>query len=136
MPDVGQCRLIELPRFHDERGSLTVIEPPLIPFEIARVYYLYATLPCIERGQHGHRQLEQLIIAVSGALDVELDDGKRKQSFRLSSPHQGLYVCPMIWRTLRKFEDGTVCVVLASQRFDEADYYRDYGDFIAAVNNS
>lgn len=134
MGSISCCRLIDLPRFYDERGSLTVVESPVIPFEIQRVYYLYETLPAVERGKHGHRKLEQLIIAVAGGLDVELDDGNRKQLFRLSSPYQGLYVSPMIWRTLSRFEPGTVCVVLASQRFDEADYFRNYADFIAAVN--
>ena len=136
MGDISQCRLIELPRFHDDRGSLTVVEPPLIPFEIQRVYYLYDTLECVERGKHGHRELEQLLIAVAGSLEVELDDGTHRQVFHLTSPYEGLYVCPMIWRTLRKFENGTVCVVLASRRFDEEDYFRNYADFIAAVKRS
>jgi dTDP-4-dehydrorhamnose 3,5-epimerase-like enzyme len=105
----------------------------MLPFEIARVYYLYDTLPGVTRGAHAHRQLEQLMIAVVGSVEVELDDGVRKQLFCLSRPDQGLYVSPMVWRNLANFEEGTVCLVLASQRYDEADYYRDYSAFMAAV---
>lgn len=133
MGDVGTCRVIDLPRLDDERGSLSFVEPPLVPFEIARVYYLYDTPMGRRRGAHGHRRLEQLMIAVSGSVDVELDDGRRTQTFRLSRADQGLYITPMIWRTLANFAAGTVCVVLASHRFDESDYIRDYEQFLATV---
>ena len=131
--DVNTCRMIDLPRLQDDRGGLTFVEPPLLPFEIRRVYYLYDTPAGAMRGAHGHRNLEQLLVAVAGSLDVELDDGYRKQPFRLSRPDKGLYVSPMIWRTLSNFAAGTVCVVLASERFDESDYFRDYAGFMAAV---
>lgn len=132
--DVNKCHVIDLPRFQDDRGSLTFVEPDrLLPFEVRRVYYLYDMPSGAMRGGHGHRHLEQLIIAVAGSVDVELDDGFRKQAFRLSSPDKGLYVSPMIWRTLGNFAAGTVCVVLASQRFDELDYFRNYTEFMAAV---
>ena len=133
MGDVNRCRIIDLPQFQDDRGSLSFVEPPLLPFTIARVYYLYDTPAGAIRGAHGHRQLEQLMISVSGSVDVELDDGRRKQAFRLSRADQGLYVSPMIWRSLANFATGTVCVVLASHRFDESDYFRDYEGFLAAV---
>lgn len=133
MGDITQCRVIELPRFQDHRGGLTFVEPPLLPFEIARAYYLYDTLPGVTRGAHAHRRLEQLMIAVVGSVDVELDDGFRKQVFRLSRPDQGLYVSQMVWRNLANFAVGTVCLVLASQRYDESDYFRDYDAFMAAV---
>lgn len=136
MGDVNQCRLIDLPRFQDERGSLSVVEPPLLPFEIARVYYLHDTRAGATRGSHGHRQLEQMMIAVSGSVDVEVDDGRRKKVFRLSRADHGLYLSPMIWRSLGNFAAGTVCVVLASHRFDESDYFRDYEKFLAAVNQT
>jgi dTDP-4-dehydrorhamnose 3,5-epimerase-like enzyme len=137
MGDISRSRLIDLPRFYDHRGSLSVIESEQqIPFQIRRVYYLYGTPHGAERGGHGHRELEQLIVAVAGALDVELDDGAHRCVFRLSRPDQGLYVSPMMWRTLRNFESGTVCVVLASQLFDEADYFRDYAEFISAASGS
>jgi dTDP-4-dehydrorhamnose 3,5-epimerase-like enzyme len=135
--DVNQCRLVALPRFQDHRGSLTVVEPDAaIPFEIRRAYYLYDTPNGAVRGGHGHRRLQQLIIALAGSLVVELDDGCRRQAFQLSSPDRGLYVCPMIWRTLRNFADGTVCLVLASERFDEADYFHNYDEFIAAAKQA
>jgi len=131
--DVLQCRLIDLPQLGDARGRLAFVEPPLLPFEIRRVYYLYDTPAAATRGEHGHRRLEQLMIAVTGSVDIELDDGFRRRVFHLSTPGQGLYVTPMIWRTLRNFAANTVCVVLASERFDEADYFRKYEDFMAAV---
>lgn len=125
---------MSLPRFADERGSLSFVEPgPLLPFEIQRVYYLYDVPAGQARGAHGHRRLQQLIIAVSGAVDVECDDGSERRRFRLNSPNVGLYVCPMIWRNLTEFASGTVCVVLASEKYDEGDYFRDYDDFLAAA---
>jgi dTDP-4-dehydrorhamnose 3,5-epimerase-like enzyme len=133
--DVHDCRVIELPRFSDHRGSLTVVEPDAqLPFEIRRVYYLYDTPIGAVRGGHGHRRLQQLIIAMAGSLDVELDDGASKRVFHLASPDRGLYVCPMIWRTLRNFAEDTVCLVLASERFDEADYFHNYDEFMSAAS--
>ncbi len=134
MGDVQTCRLIDLPRFSDGRGSLSFIEPPLLPFEIQRVYYLYDLPAGAVRGAHGHRRLEQLIVAVTGSLDVELDDGRSRRVFHLSRPDQGLYVTPMMWRHLRNFSNGAVAMVLASLRFDEADYFRHYDDFLAEVH--
>jgi dTDP-4-dehydrorhamnose 3,5-epimerase-like enzyme len=134
MGDVSTCRLIDLPKFSDGRGSLSFIEPPLLPFEIQRVYYLYDLPAGAVRGAHGHRRLEQLIVAVSGSLEVELDDGRARRVFTLTRPDQGLYVTPMMWRHLRHFSDGAVAMVLASLRFDEADYFRNYDDFLAEVH--
>jgi dTDP-4-dehydrorhamnose 3,5-epimerase-like enzyme len=137
MGDVRQCRIVNLPHFQDHRGSLTFVEPDaLIPFVIQRVYYLYQMPPGSTRGGHGHRRLEQLIIAVSGSFSIELADGYRTATYQLSSPDQGLYVSPMIWRILRDFTEGTVCLVLASQRFDDSDYFRDYSEFMAAVTGA
>lgn len=134
MSNVSECRLVSLPRMSDGRGSLSFVQPgPLLPFEIRRVYYLYNVPEGQVRGAHGHRQLEQLMVAVAGAVDVECDDGKQRRTFRLDSPDVGLYVCPMIWRNLTGFEAGTVCIVLASERYDEADYFRNYDDFLAAA---
>jgi hypothetical protein len=128
--------VIELPRVRDARGSLTFIEPPLVPFEIRRIYYLYDMPGPATRGAHGHRQLEQLMIAVTGSLEVELDDGFRKRVFRLSRPNQGLYITSMMWRVLMNFAVGTVCMILASERYDASDYFRDYAKFLAAVNEA
>lgn len=136
MSNVEKCRVLDLPRVRDARGSLTFVEPPLLPFEIRRVYYLYEMPEAATRGAHGHRQLEQVMIAVAGSLEVELDDGSRKRSFRLSRPDQGLYIAPMIWRGLANFAAGTVCLVLASERYAESDYIRDYTEFLAAVSEA
>jgi hypothetical protein len=131
--NIESCSIIDLPRIADPRGNLTFIEAGRhVPFEIRRVYYLYDVPGGAERGGHAHKGLEQLIIAMSGSFDVILDDGNSKQRFHLNRSYRGLYVCPMIWRELDNFSSGSVCMVLASNRYDEADYYRDYDDFIRA----
>jgi hypothetical protein len=103
-----------------------------VDFDIQRVYYLYDVPGGSERGGHAHRELRQLIIAMSGSFDVLLDDGTEKKRFHLNRSYEGLYVCPMIWRELDNFSSGSVCMVLASNRYDESDYYRDYGQFMRA----
>lgn len=131
---LADCQLIQLPIVHDRRGNLSFIEGNRhIPFSIERVYYLYDVPGGAERGGHAHRGLQQLIIAMSGSFDVILDDGSEKRRFHLNRSYQGLYLCPMIWRELDNFSSGSVCMVLASNRYDESDYYRDYADFRAAV---
>jgi hypothetical protein len=131
--NIESCSIIDLPRIADPRGNLTFIEAGRhVPFEIRRVYYLYDVPGGAERGGHAHKGLEQLIIAMSGSFDVILDDGNSKQRFHLNRSYRGLYVCPMIWRELDNFSSGSVCMVLASNRYDEADYYRDYDDFMRA----
>jgi hypothetical protein len=127
------CRILELPKIHEPRGNLTFVEGGRhLPFEIARVYYLYDVPGGAERGGHAHKGLHQLIIAMSGSFDVVLDDGVDKKRVHLNRSYQGLYVCPMIWRELDNFSSGSVCMVLASNRYDEADYFRDYGDYLRA----
>lgn len=126
-----QCRIIELPRISDPRGNLSFIEEGQhIPFEIRRVYYLYDVPGGSDRGSHAHRNLHQFIVAMSGSFDVELDDGHQKRRFHLNRSYYGLYVCPMTWRYLDNFSSGAVCMVLASEHYDEADYIRDYDTFI------
>lgn len=130
---LNDCTLIELPKIHDPRGNLTFIEGnDQIQFEIQRVYYLYDVPGGAERGGHAHKELHQLIIAMSGSFDVVLDDGKDKKRIHLNRSYQGLYVCPMIWRELNNFSSGSVCMVLASNKYDEVDYYRDYAEFMRA----
>jgi dTDP-4-dehydrorhamnose 3,5-epimerase-like enzyme len=132
--DVETCRLVKLPRLSDGRGSLSFVQPgPLLPFEIRRVYYLYDVPSNQTRGAHGHRRLQQLMVAVSGSLTVECDDGRARREFHLDAPDVGLYVTPMIWRNLTAFTEGTVCMVIASEPYDEGDYFRDYNDFLAAA---
>lgn len=131
---LNKCKIIELPKISDPRGNLTFVEEnDHIPFEIKRVYYLYDVPGGSERGGHAHKDLHQLIIAMSGSFDVVLDDGKEKKRFHLNRSYYGLYVCPMIWRELDNFSSGSVSLVLASNLYDESDYYRDYADYMRAV---
>lgn len=130
---LDQCRIIELPRVQDPRGNLTFVEGGAhVDFDIQRVYYLYDVPGGSERGGHAHKGLRQLIVAMSGSFDVVLDDGKDRKRVHLNRSYQGLYVCPMIWRELDNFSSGSVCMVLASNRFAEDDYYRDYAEFMRA----
>jgi len=124
------CRVVELPRIVDPRGNLTPIEGGMqVPFEIARVYYLYDVPGGEGRGGHAHRAFEEFIVAASGSFDIVVDDGVHRERFFLNRSYYGLYLPPMVWRELDNFSSGSVCLVLASQRFDEADYIRDYDDF-------
>lgn len=128
------CKLIDLPKISDPRGNLTFVEGGIhIPFDIKRAYYLYDVPGGAERGGHAHKDLYQLIIAMSGSFDIVLDDGHENKRFHLSRSYYGLYVCPMIWREMDNFSSGAVCLVLASNRYDESDYYRNYEDFIKDV---
>lgn len=134
---VTDCRLISLPRLDDARGSLSFVESGNhIPFEIKRVYYLYHVPLGVERGAHAHKQLEQLIIAISGSFEIELDDGHEKARFYMNSPDQGLYISRMNWRSLSNFSDDAVCMVLASEPYSEDDYFRNYEEFLAAVTEN
>jgi len=128
------CRVVDLPKIQDARGNLTFIEGGRhVPFDIQRVYYLYDVPGGAERGGHAHKALHQLIVAMSGSFDVVLGDGRRQRRVHLNRSYQGLYVCPMIWRELDNFSSGSVCMVLASNRYDEDDYYRDHGQYRAAL---
>ncbi len=134
---VNNCRMVDLPKISDPRGNLTFVEAGQhIPFEIQRVYYLYDVPGGAERGGHAHKALHQLIIAMSGSFDVVLDDGQIKKRFHLNRSYHGLYVCPMIWRELDNFSSGSVCMVLASNRYDEADYFRVYADYLSAQRST
>lgn len=131
---LNDCRVVELPKISDPRGNLTFVEGNQhVPFAIKRVYYLYDVPGGAERGGHAHKGLSQLIIAMSGSFDVMLDDGREKRRYHLNRSYFGLYVCPMIWRELDNFSSGSVCMVLASNRYDESDYFRDYADFRSAL---
>ncbi len=131
---VHQCKVFDLPVVHAPEGNLTFVEGSKhVPFEIARIYYLYDVPGGATRGGHAHRSLEQVMIAISGSFEVLLEDGAEKKAVTLSRSHQGLYICPMIWRELVNFSSGSVCMVLASAHYDEADYFRDYDEFQAAA---
>ncbi|MCO1574786.1 MULTISPECIES: sugar 3,4-ketoisomerase [unclassified Crossiella] len=127
---VEPCRMVDLPEHNDPRGNLCVVEAGKeIKFDIKRVYYLYDLPATTIRGAHGHRNLEQLIVAVHGKFDITVDDGEYRDRFHLDNPSRGLYVGPMVWRNLINFSPGAVGLVLASTHYDEADYYREYADF-------
>lgn len=128
------CRIIELPRVNDPRGNLTFIEAGRhVPFDVRRVYYLYDVPGGATRAGHGHKTLEQLIIAMSGSFDVTLDDGRERRRYHLNRSYYGLYVAPLMWREIDNFSSGSVCMVLASDFYDESDYFRRYEDFARAV---
>jgi WxcM-like, C-terminal len=125
--------MISLPRVTDPRGNLTFVEGGLhVPFEIKRVYYVYDVPGGAERGGHGHKALEQVLIAVSGSFDILVNDGTEKRTFHLNRSYHGLYLPPMIWRDLGNFSSGSVCLVLASAPYDEGDYFRDYARYLVA----
>ena len=131
---LDECRIIELSKIADPRGNLTSIESERnIPFEIKRVYYLYDVPGGASRAGHGHKTLQQLIIAMSGSFDVTIDNGTKKEKYHLNRSYFGLYVAPMMWREIDNFSSGSVCMVLASDFFDEADYFRYYDDFLEAT---
>ena len=129
---VFDCSVIELDRHHSQRkGDICVVENSItVPFDTKRVYYLYDVPGGVDRGGHAHKELKQLIVAASGCFTVELDDGSVKRSVVLNRPYQGLYVVPGIWRVLKDFSSGSVCLVLASEKYDPQDYIRDYDEFI------
>jgi dTDP-4-dehydrorhamnose 3,5-epimerase-like enzyme len=129
------CRTIELPKVHDPRGNLTFVEGTRqIPFDIRRVYYLYDVPGGSERGGHAHLALHQFVIAMSGSFDIVLDDGFDKQRIHLNRSYKGLYIPPMTWRELDNFSSGSVCMVLASEYYEESDYLRDYSEFMCRVH--
>ncbi|HEY3913809.1 MAG TPA: FdtA/QdtA family cupin domain-containing protein [Verrucomicrobiae bacterium] len=131
---IKDCRLIDLPKITEARGNLTFVEGGRhVPFDIKRVYYLYDVPGGAERGGHAHKALHQLIIAMSGSFDIVLDDGYERKRIHLNRSYIGLYIPPMMWREIDNFSSGSVCMVLASNYYDESDYYRDHVDFLLAV---
>jgi dTDP-4-dehydrorhamnose 3,5-epimerase-like enzyme len=128
------CKIIDLPKIEDPRGNLTFIEGGRhVPFEIKRAYYLYDVPGGSHRGGHAHKDLHQLLIAMSGSFDITLDDGRTKFKYHLNRSYYGLYIPPMIWREIDNFSSGSVCMVLASEHYLEDDYYRDYDEFRQVV---
>jgi hypothetical protein len=129
---VSKCHIIELNKVHNRAGNLTIVQNnDPIPFSIERVYYLYDVPSDAERGGHGHIALYQLIIAASGSFTITLNDGNEIKSFMLNNPNKGLLVVPGIWRELSEFSSGSVCLVLASMKYSESDYIRDYHEFLS-----
>lgn len=128
---VYECNVIQLNKIHNRAGNITIVEGHKhIPFDVKRIYYLYDVPSGVSRGGHAHKDLFQLIVATSGSFDVLLDDGVNKKIVRLNQPNYGLMVVPGIWRELFEFSSGSVCMVLASSKYDETDYLRDYNAFM------
>ena len=127
---VFDCNIIHLPRIHNRAGNITVVENHThVPFDVKRIYYLYDIPGGESRAAHGHRQLEQLIIAASGSFDISIDDGTNKKTVQLNRPYMGLHVQPGMWRNIANFSSGAICVVLASMLYDPSDYLNDYEEF-------
>ena len=126
-----QVKTLDLPVVSDVRGNLAVAEGVTLPFAIARAYWLYDVPAGSTRGGHAHRRLQQVLIALSGSFDVVLDDGRARKTVSLNRPDRGLYLPRGIWRELENFSAGAVCLVLASEPYDESEYVRDYGEFLA-----
>jgi hypothetical protein len=133
----GFVREIQLPQIHDPRGDLTFVEGGNhISFQIARVYYLYNVPVDSERGGHAHRDLQQIVFALSGSFRMKVDDGVTRSEYWLRDPRKGLYISKMVWREMDCFSQGAVCMVLASHRYDEHDYFRNYDEFIRATRSA
>lgn len=129
---VFDCKIVQFPLIHNRSGNITPVQNNIeVPFDIQRVYYLYDLPGGADRGGHAHKSLQQLIIAASGSFDITLDDGEYKRVFSLNRPNVGLFLCPGIWRDISNFSSGAICLVLASLKYDENDYIRQYDDFIA-----
>ena len=129
---IDDVEIISIPKIIDEegRGKLSVIEKSIVPFEIKRVYYLYDVPSDAFRGGHAHKNLIQFMIALSGSFEVKIDDGANNKKVMLNKPNQGLLIPSGIWREMDNFSAGSVCLVLASEFFDESDYFRDYNTFL------
>jgi len=128
---VYDCSIIELPRINNRAGNITPITNNInIPFDIKRVFYIYDIPGGEDRGAHAHKECHQFLIAASGSFEIEMDDGVNKRTVTLNRPYFGLHIPPGIWSAEKGFSSGSVCLVLASQKYNENDYIRDYNDFI------
>jgi dTDP-4-dehydrorhamnose 3,5-epimerase-like enzyme len=134
MTTVADIKILPIPKIQDVRGNLSVIEGDVIPFEMKRVYYLYDVPSGAERGGHSHKVQQEFLVALSGSFTVVLTDGKDKISVTLNKPNEGLWIPNGIWRELENFSSGSVCLVIASDVFEEADYIRDYNEFQLSKN--
>lgn len=134
---IDNCKVIDLPKIHNRAGNITALNNSIdLPFEVKRVYYLYDVPGGAERGGHAHKKLYQLIIAASGSFDVTLNDGFERKTLNLNHPDKGLLVKPGIWREITNFSSGSICLVLASELFDEDDYIRDFNYYLTYRNDS
>ena len=130
MSTLQNCKILSIPKIEDPRGNLSVIENNVIPFQIKRVYYLYDVPSGAERGGHSHKEQQEFLVALSGSFDVILNDGKEVKTITLNKPFEGLLITNGIWRELKNFSSGAVCLVIASDVFDEDDYIREFEEFL------
>jgi hypothetical protein len=131
MFSVEDCLIVNLPKIYSQSGTITVLENNSeVPFDVKRIYYLYDIPMGIERGGHAHYNLEQFIIAASGSFNFLLNDGKNKKEIFLNDPSKALHIKPGIWREIKDFSSGSICLVLASQEYSEEDYIRDYDEYL------
>ncbi len=133
---VFDCHIVHFPVIHNRAGNITPVQNNLeVPFDIKRVYYLYDVPGGGERGGHAHKNLQQLVIAASGSFDITIDDGVNKKTVALNRPYMGLYIKPGIWRDISNFSSGAICLVLASEKYNEDDYIRNYAAYKAYVQD-
>ena len=133
---IFNCNVFELPKISNRSGNITSLNnSEELPFDVERVYYLYDVPSGVSRGGHAHHELYQYLIAASGSFDVVIDDGKNKKTVTLNRPNFGLLITPGIWRKIENFSSGAICLVLASLKYDENDYIRDYNIFLSYVQN-
>lgn len=127
---VNDCTIIHLDKIHNRAGNITIVEGGRnVPFQVERVYYLYDIPGGASRGGHAHKKLAQLVVAASGSFKVVLDDGNQQVTHELNRPDRGLLIAPGIWRELHDFSSGAICLVLASEKYEESDFIRNYHDF-------
>jgi dTDP-4-dehydrorhamnose 3,5-epimerase-like enzyme len=128
---IMNAKIINIPKIEDPRGNLSVIEHDVVPFDIKRVYYLYDVPAGAERGGHAHKKLQEFLVALAGSFDVVLNDGKNEKTIILNKPFEGLLITNGIWRELKNFSSGAVCLVVASDVFEEEDYIREFDEFLS-----
>jgi hypothetical protein len=134
---IYDCVIIPLPKVHNRSGNITIVEGQKnVPFDVKRIYYLYDIPGGEDRGGHAHKTLHQLVIAASGSFDILLNDGVNKKVVTLNRPDYGLYIVPGIWSELMEFSSGAICLVLASEVYDEGDYIREYNQFLNYVQDT
>ena len=132
---VDDCRLVKLPRIHNRAGNITSLnEADEIPFPIKRIYYLYDVPGGEARGGHAHKLLQQYLVAASGSFDVMISDGLNKRKVSLNRPDAALHIVPGIWREIENFSSGSICLVIASEKYEEADYIRNHDEFLKFKN--
>ena len=137
MYSVSDCKVVDLSKVHSDAGNITVLENNVnVPFDVKRIYYLYDVPMGADRGGHGHYELQQYIVAASGSFTFVLDDGVTRKDFFLNDPSKALHILPGIWREIKSFSSGSICLVLASAEYQESDYIREYDEYLKYKNDT